>query len=213
MITFNVRSFVVATRQTNSERAVLRSYRNARAADVLFDECRIWEACRATSAAPTYFDPIQIGRHSQKFVDGGVLYNNPVQLLYHEASDIWPARRAVIVSVGTGSPPNKTFNGNIKNVIEAMKALVTETDRTTRDFQETHRDLVDDGLFFRFTVGNKLGHIGLEEYKEIAAIADATQGYLDEPDTKLKMRKCLVQTGDSVISGKCRLCIRFDNTD
>lgn len=37
---------------------------------------KVWEAARATSAAPGYFEPMQIGRI--KLVDGGLLANNPV---------------------------------------------------------------------------------------------------------------------------------------
>jgi predicted acylesterase/phospholipase RssA len=38
----------------------------------------IWQAARATSAAPTYFERLTVG--DDQFVDGGLGYNNPVQL-------------------------------------------------------------------------------------------------------------------------------------
>jgi patatin-like phospholipase/acyl hydrolase len=37
---------------------------------------KLWEAARATSAAPGYFRPIQVGQ--VKLVDGGLLANNPL---------------------------------------------------------------------------------------------------------------------------------------
>jgi patatin-like phospholipase/acyl hydrolase len=43
-----------------------------------FPEMKIWEAARATSAAPAYFDQLRIGE--DRFIDGGMVYNNPVPL-------------------------------------------------------------------------------------------------------------------------------------
>jgi patatin-like phospholipase/acyl hydrolase len=47
-------------------------------------DCKIWEAARATSAAPTFFKRIEIGRE-QPFIDGGLGRNNPSRLLLDEA--------------------------------------------------------------------------------------------------------------------------------
>lgn len=55
----------------------LRSYRNPKASDRMLQKCKIWEAARATSAASAFFDPIEI--QGVDFVDGGLLYNNPIQ--------------------------------------------------------------------------------------------------------------------------------------
>ncbi|KIM42400.1 hypothetical protein M413DRAFT_43952, partial [Hebeloma cylindrosporum] len=42
--------------------------------------CKIWEAARATSAAPTFFKRIEIGR-AQPFIDGGLGRNNPSRVV------------------------------------------------------------------------------------------------------------------------------------
>jgi patatin-like phospholipase/acyl hydrolase len=39
-------------------------------------EIKLWEAARATSAAPLYFAPMKI--KDQSFVDGGLQANNPL---------------------------------------------------------------------------------------------------------------------------------------
>ena len=41
-------------------------------------QCQDWEACRATSAASSFFDPIAIGRYKEEFGDGATGANNPV---------------------------------------------------------------------------------------------------------------------------------------
>jgi uncharacterized protein len=77
----------------------------------------LWKLVRASTAAPTYFEPEQIEfvvgdpRCSFVFEDGGVTpYNNPAILLYRMATSPqyrvgWPAGedRLMLISVGTGS--------------------------------------------------------------------------------------------------------------
>ncbi|OBT85481.1 hypothetical protein VE02_06195 [Pseudogymnoascus sp. 03VT05] len=76
---------VFALRESNSKLAILRTYDYLHASQTLFEECKVWEACRATSAAPTFFDPVQIGPYKQSFIDGGLGYNNPIFKVYDEA--------------------------------------------------------------------------------------------------------------------------------
>ena len=78
------------------------------------------DVCRATSAAPTYFEPAQINSfYSQQFtlIDGGVYANNPALCAYAEARKInfskilndsqkpdYPSiNDMIIISVGTGT--------------------------------------------------------------------------------------------------------------
>jgi len=77
----------------------------------------LWKLVRASTAAPTYFEPEQIefvpgdSRSSFVFEDGGVTpYNNPALLLYRMATSPeyrigWPGGedRLMLISVGTGS--------------------------------------------------------------------------------------------------------------
>jgi predicted acylesterase/phospholipase RssA len=188
-------SFVCAVSTSNTGAAILRSYENNEMPELLYDECKIWEACRATSAATSFFDAITIGSFDQKFVDGGILYNNPIQLVYREAQSIWPNRvaDAVLVSIGTGSAPGKAFEGNIMKIVDAMRSAVTQTERTADDFFSDHGSMVDRDLLFRFNVFHGLADIGLEEYKEKAKMADATHAYLVNAETRKKVKACLAK--------------------
>jgi predicted acylesterase/phospholipase RssA len=63
------------------------------------------DAARATSAAPTYFEPAQFQVAGQKLalIDGGVFVNNPAMSAYSEARRIFLEETAfLIVSLGTG---------------------------------------------------------------------------------------------------------------
>ena len=95
-----VPTFVVATKglYADAPPTLFRSYQSE---DHDASECAIWEAGRATSAAPTFFKPIQIERGV--FVDGGLAHNNPGELALAEAQKIWKtANRFCLISVGTG---------------------------------------------------------------------------------------------------------------
>lgn len=75
----------------------------------------LWQAVRASTAAPTYFPPevVRIGSHEFVFVDGGVtMYNNPAFQAFLMAT-VEPYRmnwsagedKMLIVSIGTGTSP------------------------------------------------------------------------------------------------------------
>lgn len=61
---------------------------------------------RATSAAPTFFPPLQLQREGKSYAlaDGGVFVNNPAMAAYAEARALYPdAAEFMIVSAGTGT--------------------------------------------------------------------------------------------------------------
>jgi patatin-like phospholipase/acyl hydrolase len=65
----------------------------------------MWMAARATSAAPTYFEPAElpIDSGTAVLVDGGVFVNNPAASAYAEAMRGWQGEDILVVSIGTGS--------------------------------------------------------------------------------------------------------------
>ncbi|ANU21977.1 patatin-like phospholipase family protein [Planococcus donghaensis] len=62
------------------------------------------DVARATSAAPTYFEPKQIKMHDTfSFIDGGVFANNPAMCAYVEAKCTYlNEENFLVVSLGTG---------------------------------------------------------------------------------------------------------------
>jgi patatin-like phospholipase/acyl hydrolase len=66
----------------------------------------MWQVARATSAAPTYFEPERIdklnGEGYWALVDGGTYANNPSMCAYAEARRLIPNCDVLIVSLGTG---------------------------------------------------------------------------------------------------------------
>jgi len=63
-------------------------------------------AARATSAAPTYFEPalVKLGKKRLALIDGGVYLNNPSMSAYAEAKKLFPrAKSMMLVSIGSGA--------------------------------------------------------------------------------------------------------------
>lgn len=187
-------SFVCAAQTKDAGVALFRSY-DTPDVKFLFEECKIWEVCRATSAATTFFDPIKIGKFRQEFVDGGILYNNPIQLVAQEATTLWANRMndSIIVSIGTGSAPGAVFRGNIKKIVDGMKAIVTQTEQTANDFMLANKPMDKENRLFRFTVLHGLAEVGLQEWKQRGDIASATQSYLRRGEVSKHMEYCIEQ--------------------
>jgi predicted acylesterase/phospholipase RssA len=98
-------TFVVAKTAANiNPPTIFRTYRGQQ---VRPSECTLWQAARATSAAPTFFKPMLVDRPRPAiaYVDGGMGHNNPSELALNEARRIWPTRTEFgLVSIGTGRP-------------------------------------------------------------------------------------------------------------
>ena len=73
-------------------------------------ELSIWEAARATSAAPGYFKAFYCSKNGHTYEDGALKLNNPVLAADYERQVIWPERAHlspdVLVSIGTGYFPD-----------------------------------------------------------------------------------------------------------
>ncbi|TKG09940.1 CBASS cGAMP-activated phospholipase [Vibrio sp. F13] len=72
------------------------------------DRLRLVDVARATSAAPTYFEPHYIEELNAYFVDGGLVANNPSYVAYHEAVtdlkeefDIESEGQIYVLNIGT----------------------------------------------------------------------------------------------------------------
>ncbi|KAI0755384.1 acyl transferase/acyl hydrolase/lysophospholipase [Daedaleopsis nitida] len=83
----------------------LRSYTNPQEKSEL-PSIKVWQAARATSAAPAYFKPIMVDGF--KLVDGGLGANNPMGWLWNEVLGVFGPVRPIdcFLSLGTGIPPN-----------------------------------------------------------------------------------------------------------
>lgn len=120
--------FVVAAEQKQGvavgapfKRTLLRTYDNPRLRRRRPVACQtLVEAARATSAAPTYFPPLELELHEGQrtvLVDGGIVANNPTMIALDEARDLWPeATIGTVLSLGCGLCPKA--NDDIPTYVE-----------------------------------------------------------------------------------------------
>lgn len=131
-----------------------------------------------------------------RYSDGGLLYNNPVQLVYREASEVFPGREQLIVSLGTGLENIREFEPSLTTVAIDLAGLATETERTASDFYNRHRGT---GRYFRFNVP-QLGQIGLEESTQLHDITRLTKNYLNGTEVVDKVDLCAHKLAEGVFA-------------
>ena len=121
-------TFVVA-QMAHSLTAPPTIFRSYSADGVSRSKCAIWEAARATTAAPSFFKPMTINRPPPPitYVDGGLGYNNPSQLALLEAQRLWKSKKDVcLVSIGTGQQlaASVVDEAHLENNAEAQHSLL-----------------------------------------------------------------------------------------
>ncbi|RYN54782.1 hypothetical protein AA0117_g13318 [Alternaria alternata] len=187
--------FVCATSKETSETVCLTSYKTTRGNNDLLSSVTIWEACRATSAATSFFDPIAVGRYGEQFVDGATGANNPVWEVWDQAQVAWgpeplEGRVKCVVSIGTGVPSLKAFKDDVFNIGQTLAAIATETEQTAERFRRERGLLDSTGRYYRFNVARGLEDIGLEEAKKVKEMAAATRRYISSQEVHGQMQAC-----------------------
>ena len=119
-------TFVISTCLRSAGGAIrMRTY-DTLTADAFDAYTYIWEAARATCAAPTFFSPIYID--DVRYGDGGTGWNNPTKEAIAETQNIWPNRPiGCIVSIGTGLEEALQLNEKGKEISGFVAAILQKT--------------------------------------------------------------------------------------
>ncbi|KAJ7187296.1 FabD lysophospholipase-like protein [Mycena filopes] len=153
--------------------------------------CTVWQAARATSAAPTFFKQIAIGPVQEQFIDGGMGVNNPAKQLLAEADAVFPDRQiACLISIGTGwtgttELPKPGFlerNTIPVGVIKVLKALATDSEQTAQEMQLKFAK--QPKVYFRFNVDHGLEAVRLDDWQQMSKVASLTRSYADKHETR-----------------------------
>jgi predicted acylesterase/phospholipase RssA len=176
-------SFVATLSTSDRTVRLIRNFRSPRWPDEGFT---ILQAARATSAAPTIFDALEIkqGVMIKRFVDAGLGFNNPLRLLLTEAKDLWPSRDiACLVSIGTGRPNVEGIKPSLKALAETCRDMVTDADKVAQEYKEEwqRRKPIQQEPYFRFTVQRGLG-MALDEAANMGDIYVRTETYVKETE-------------------------------
>ncbi|KAK2009896.1 patatin-like phospholipase [Colletotrichum eremochloae] len=183
---------------------ILRSYENPREKSVL-PGIKIWQAARATSAAPTYFAPLKVDGY--QFVDGGLEANNPLGWLWNEVLTTFGAKReaACFLSLGTGVPPRQELPsaqadlsdlGKPIRIVTGLAGIATNTDIANVLFRTLINAFAPPAgvkKYWRFSVGDGLCDWvkvdGVHKWR-ITSPKVETKEYIamDDPTMKAKIR-------------------------
>uniref|UniRef100_A0A8V5GRS8 Uncharacterized protein n=1 Tax=Melopsittacus undulatus TaxID=13146 RepID=A0A8V5GRS8_MELUD len=90
---------------------------------------KLWQAIRASSAAPGYFQEYALGNYLHQ--DGGLLLNNPSALAVHECKCLWPGvPLQCLISLGTGRYESE---GKTNVTYTSLKAKLTNVISSATD--------------------------------------------------------------------------------
>ncbi|KAJ7830946.1 acyl transferase/acyl hydrolase/lysophospholipase [Mycena olivaceomarginata] len=176
--------FVCAMNAANMSLPVL--FRTYNTLDYPAMNCTIWQAGRATTAAPAFFKQIKIGLSGieEAFVDGGIGHNNPTASLLSEAKILFPHHQiACIISLGTGQPhtisiPKPSLLNHFLplDVVKAIQGIATDCEKEHQSFAHHFEGIAN--LYFRFNVEQGMQNIQLNQWERLGDVAANTRQYI-----------------------------------
>ncbi|CAE7067064.1 unnamed protein product [Rhizoctonia solani] len=186
------RTAVVTARSADATRPILmRSYAVPRDADP--EKFKIWEAARATSAAPLYFRPMKAGVYKATYLDGCVSSHcNPSWLAMQEAKQLWPKRKiGLFMSLGTGSPNKVALQAPMRRFILGFIYLAANTvqvhEMAWREFKRKY----EVSPYVRLSVDHEISKIRLDDPSRLDNITAATLTYLEVARTSHQIQRAV----------------------
>ena len=151
-------------------------------------DCKIWQAIRATMAAPCLFKAIEIpstGEIPECFADGGLGCNNPSLEVVREAAQLFGdnCTVSVFLSIGAGHP------GIIKlpksadvwqKLIQALDGIATDCERIADDLKHRCSSIPD--IYFRLNILHGAAMVPHDEWSKSGEMLTHTRAYLQADD-------------------------------
>jgi hypothetical protein len=148
--------------------------------------------CRATTAAPTYFQPVEF--QDIDLVDGGVAANNPTLNAIMEARAVFPDRKiGCIVSLGCGKVmQSKRMSNSAFYWLGAMLDLATNSHKTHNFVKQLVAGMPVLSACTYFRLDPPTGDVPLDEWrhKNLSNMRDKAQAFVVSKRAKID-RLCL----------------------
>ncbi|KAF5712885.1 calcium-independent phospholipase [Fusarium mundagurra] len=184
-------SFVCAVPKYEEKVKRIRSYEPLdQQTNAPAERFKIWEAARATSAAPMYFPHIEAGGVS--YFDGGLESNNPVIEVIEEAKQEFPDDKiSTVISVGTGAYQASDASAGLAGFMNYMINMATSTEKHHRAVLEDPRfaDIRKEG-YFRLNGTLELGAIDLAAVERMDEIERLAEAFLSSNEGQQQIGMC-----------------------
>ncbi|KAI1264025.1 hypothetical protein F5Y18DRAFT_418041 [Xylariaceae sp. FL1019] len=174
-------------------------------------ELKVWQAARATSAAPGYFKPFI--HNNEQFMDGAILHNNPIEVAVAEARNVMASSNLsltpdIILSLGTGLQKDYKYDdehhpkisGLVDNVphvygkVAYVKMVFTmlhyqvklNTDAEDR-WKKWRESIVDERMLSRvFRINVDLGRAPprLDAVDQVTSLRDEVTGWISNNESE-----------------------------
>ncbi|KAK5876911.1 hypothetical protein CesoFtcFv8_026215 [Champsocephalus esox] len=147
---------------------------------------KMWQAIRASSAAPGYFQEFVLGKDLHQ--DGGLLINNPTALAIHECKCLWPnTPLQCVLSLGTGRYETVGKNSTTSTSLKTKLSHVISSATDTEEVHTMLDALLPPGTYFRFNPYMS-EDIPLNESRpeKLNFLKGEAERYLERNEAKLK---------------------------
>ncbi|XDV53639.1 hypothetical protein PO909_022088 [Leuciscus waleckii] len=147
---------------------------------------RLWEAIRASSAAPGYFQEFALGQDLHQ--DGGMLVNNPTALAIHECQCLWPdVPLQCVVSLGTGRFESAGSNSVSFTSLKTKLSNVISSATNTEEVHTMLDALLPPNTYFRLNPFLS-EDVSLDESRseKLSQMQSEAQEYLERNQEKLR---------------------------
>ena len=194
------------TRSEAQQPEVLRSYPTWATSEENYD-CDIWEAASATAAAPIYFKPVPFARTGEKWCDGGLKRNNPINEALNEVArheDFRAREIGCVVSIGTGITSTTGISSNLLVFLAQAVKMMTWSEEIADTFEasELGTKLSMSKRYYRFNVQQGLQDFEMDELDRLEEMDALTKAYL----RKKECAKAIVDCAESLLNpeGRCQ---------
>ncbi|KAK9861855.1 hypothetical protein WJX84_002096 [Apatococcus fuscideae] len=149
----------------------------------------VWQAVRASSAAPYYLDDFLCG--ADRFQDGASTANNPAGLAIQEARSLWPDSPIdCLVSLGSGNIPlTKREKNAVSSYLDTGSVLIESACDVSRvdAMLSTLLPMIPNFKYFRFCATDPRCGMELDEIDPAIweLLEAATDDYIEREDARL----------------------------
>ncbi|KAF1830423.1 FabD/lysophospholipase-like protein [Decorospora gaudefroyi] len=157
--------------------------------------CTIWEAASATAAAPLYFKSVQFKETKEKWCDGGLQRNNPINEALSELAREreWKDRKiGCVLSLGTGVKKTDSITSSPTSILKGVVAMVTDSDDIAKVFasSELGARLFRTHRYFRFSIPQGMQDLKLDDWKKTDRMSALTTDYLAHASNGDMLARC-----------------------